>query len=45
MKKIALITGAARNIGKGISRKLLSEDYVCILLDKDGDELIKLVTN
>jgi NAD(P)-dependent dehydrogenase (short-subunit alcohol dehydrogenase family) len=36
MKEIALITGAARNIGKGIAKTLVGAGYQCILVDKDS---------
>jgi len=39
MKQIALVTGAARNIGKGIARTLLENDYACVLVDINGAEL------
>jgi len=39
MEKVAIITGAARNIGKGIAVTLLQEGYSCILLDKDEEAL------
>lgn len=35
MNKVALITGAAQNIGKGISKKLLGDGYDCVLVDKN----------
>lgn len=35
MSKTAIITGAARSIGKGIAKGLLEAGLVCILLDKD----------
>lgn len=35
MQQIALVTGAARNIGKGIARTLLETGYDCILVDVD----------
>ena len=35
MKQVALITGAARNIGKGIARNLLNAGYACIVVDID----------
>lgn len=39
MKQIALITGAARNVGKGIAHTLLAHSYACILVDRDSSEL------
>jgi len=39
MKQIALITGAARNVGKGIARSLLEHGYACVLVDQDEQEL------
>ncbi|HEY2004540.1 MAG TPA: SDR family oxidoreductase [Candidatus Saccharimonadia bacterium] len=39
MKQIALVTGAARNIGKGIARTLLERGYSCVLVDRDAAEL------
>lgn len=36
MKQVALITGAAQNIGKGTARVLLEEGYACILVDING---------
>ena len=39
MKQSALITGAARNIGKGITKTLLEAGYQCILVDVDPDGL------
>lgn len=45
MKKIALITGAARGIGEAIANVLLSEVNVLILLDKDIEQLSLLVNN
>lgn len=44
MNRIVLITGAARNIGKGIAKTLLAEGYTCILGDKDKNELHKTFT-
>lgn len=41
MTKIAIITGAARNIGKGIAKSLLADGYKCILLDIDAEALRK----
>lgn len=35
MTKTAIITGAARNIGKGIAKGLLEVGFSCILLDRD----------
>lgn len=39
MKQTALITGAARNIGKGIARTLLERGYACVLVDRDAAAL------
>lgn len=39
MSKIAIITGAAKNIGKCIANELVREGYRCILLDKDSTAL------
>lgn len=39
MTKTAVVTGAAKNIGKGIATVLIREGYECILLDKDGSAL------
>ena len=36
--KIAIITGAANGIGKGIARKFADENYILYLLDKDEDK-------
>lgn len=44
MKNVALITGAAKNIGKGIASLLLAQGYVCVLVDIDGAELAKSAT-
>lgn len=39
MKQTALITGAARNIGKGITKVLLDAGYKCVLVDVNSDGL------
>lgn len=39
MSKTAIITGAAKNIGKGITKSLLEDGFKCILLDIDKDAL------
>lgn len=39
MIKTAIITGAAKNIGKGIAKGLAEDGFRCILLDKDKDAL------
>ena len=39
MKQVALITGAAQNIGKGIARVLLENGYTCVLVDINGLKL------
>jgi len=44
MKEVALITGAARNIGKGIAHVLLASGYECILVDKDEAALKQAAT-
>ena len=36
-KKVAIVTGGARGIGKGISLKLMEERYHVIIADKDED--------
>lgn len=41
MTKTAIITGAAKNIGKGIAKTLLAEGYKCILLDIHTESLRK----
>jgi len=38
---VAIITGAARNIGKGIARILLEQGATCVLLDKDEEALLE----
>lgn len=43
MNKTAIITGAAKNIGKGIATSLLNDGYRCILLDIDKDSLRQTV--
>ena len=43
MEQTALITGAAKNIGKGIARTLLEAGYKCILVDLDETLLRKTV--
>ena len=45
MKKVALVTGAARNIGKGIATALLKEGYTCLLVDKDEAALKQALAN
>lgn len=39
MKQTALITGAARNIGKGIASVLLESGYMCVLVDVNANSL------
>lgn len=39
MAKTAIITGAAKNIGKGIAYELIEKGYECILLDIDARAL------
>ncbi len=41
MAKTAIITGAAKNIGKGIAKGLAEDGFRCILLDIDETELHK----
>ena len=36
---VAIISGAARNVGKGIAKKLLQDNYVVYLLDINTDNL------
>lgn len=43
MSKTAIITGAAKNIGKGIAKGLLDDGYTCFLLDIDKDALHQTV--
>lgn len=43
MKKTAIITGAAKNIGKGIAISLLNDGYKCVLMDIDKDSLRQTV--
>lgn len=45
MKELALITGAAKNIGKGIANTLFLDGYDCILVDKDEEALKKVSTD
>jgi NAD(P)-dependent dehydrogenase (short-subunit alcohol dehydrogenase family) len=35
MKNVAVVTGAAKNIGKGMAHSMLEAGDICILLDKD----------
>lgn len=44
MKQVVLITGAARNIGKGIANVLLKAGYHCILVDIDAEQLKQTVS-
>ncbi|MBC8266663.1 MAG: SDR family oxidoreductase [Flavobacteriales bacterium] len=41
-RKIAVVTGASKGIGKAISERLLSEGYFTILVDIDDENGIKL---
>lgn len=43
MQQTALITGAARNIGKGITKTLLNAGYRCIAVDVDEQALRQAV--
>lgn len=43
-KRIALITGAAKGLGKEISKQLASEDYFILAVDLDEENLNKLIT-
>jgi len=43
MTKTAIITGAAKNIGKGIAKGLLEAGYSCVLLDNDESALTETV--
>lgn len=44
-KGVAIITGAAKGIGKAISEKMVKEGYVSILVDIDNDSGEKLAKN
>lgn len=44
MKKVAIITGAAKGIGKAIAERMVAENYITILVDVDvenGQQLAK----
>jgi NAD(P)-dependent dehydrogenase (short-subunit alcohol dehydrogenase family) len=43
MQKTAIVTGAAKNIGKGIATTLLQAGYECILLDNNNELLEETV--
>ncbi len=42
MKKIAIITGAAKGIGKAIAQRMYAENYITILVDVDDENGNKL---
>src|SRR5579871_4270843 len=39
MTKVAVVTGAAHNIGKGITKSLIEAGYKCVLLDNNEQAL------
>lgn len=39
MKKVALVTGAARGIGLATSKRFVDEGWSVVMVDRDGDEL------
>lgn len=44
MKKVAIVTGAAKGIGKAIAERMIAENYITILVDvddKNGNKLAK----
>lgn len=43
-KRIAIVTGAAKGIGKAISKQLIEENYIVILVDVDEKNGEKLAT-
>ena len=44
-KRVAIITGAAKGIGKAIAERMVSEGYMAILVDVDMDNGIVLANN
>lgn len=48
MKKVAIVTGAAKGIGKAIAERMIAENYITILVDVDkenGEELARELGN
>ncbi|MCG3165441.1 MAG: 3-oxoacyl-[acyl-carrier-protein] reductase FabG [Bacteroidia bacterium] len=43
-KRIVLVTGAAKGIGKAIVKNLIDEDYLVLAIDVDGRSMPKLIT-
>lgn len=46
MKKVAIVTGAAKGIGRAISERMIAENYITILVDVDvenGKQLAKIL--
>lgn len=44
-RKIAFVTGAAGGLGKAVIDKLISEDYIVLINDKDDKELEKIANH
>ncbi|MCF1585161.1 SDR family oxidoreductase [Tetragenococcus koreensis] len=44
-RKIAFVTGAAGGLGKAVIDKLISDDYIVLINDKDDKELEKIVNH
>jgi NAD(P)-dependent dehydrogenase (short-subunit alcohol dehydrogenase family) len=42
MKKVAIVTGAAKGIGKAIAERMIAENYITILVDVDDENGNKL---
>ena len=45
MSRIALVTGAARGIGLAATNRFLEEGWKVVMIDRDGEELVKVAAS
>ena len=45
MSRIALVTGAARGIGLATTNRFLEEGWKVVMIDRDGEELVKVAAS